>query len=233
MRMMPLALGLFLSLSLSARAQEESRPLELSQVPMKGKAPGDFVPQGWKLEASVQGDLDKNGSEDVVLQLIEARPEEDADGTPVERSRALLALLREGGEFRRAGASNRVLYCTTCQGMLGGGERGVVKLQKGVILVNQLRGSREMVSTTLRFRYDAKAGRFALIGEDVELTDRLTGGTTSQSTNVLTGARITEKRQYSEKKNKDVVLSSKKEKVPVSKRFLEDVDIDQVGSELE
>lgn len=225
MRTLTLALGLLLLLPLAARA-EEPTPLELSKVPQEGKTPEDFVPSGWKIEATARGDLDKNGSEDVVLQLVEAKPAENTDGTVTDRSRALLALLSsEGGKLRRAGASNHVLYCIGCQGTLGGGEGGVVKIDKGVIIVDQLSGSREMTHTTLRFRYDPKEKRFMLIGEDVDHTDRAVGSTESQSTNMLNGTKVTEKRQFDQKKNKDVIRSSKKEKVPVSKRYMEDVDI--------
>jgi hypothetical protein len=225
MRTLMLALGLLLLLPLSALAQEPT-PLDLSKVPQEGKTPQDFVPSGWKIEATTKGDLDKNGSEDVVLELVEARPAENADGTLTERTRALLVLLSsEGGKLRRAGASNRVLYCIGCQGMLGGGEGGAVKIDKGVIIVDQLRGSRDMTHTILRFRYDPKEKRFMLIGEDVAETDRAVGSTESQSTNLLTGTKVTEKRQFDQQKDKDVIRSSKKEKVPVRKRFLEDVDI--------
>jgi hypothetical protein len=217
MKTLTLALGLLLCLPLSALAQEPT-PLDLSKVPREGKSPQDFVPAGWKVEATTKGDLDKNGSEDVVLELAEAKP--------AESSRALLALLSsEGGKLRRAGASNRVLYCIGCQGMLGGGEGGAVKIDKGVIIVDQLRGSRDMVHTTLRFRYEPKEKRFVLIGEDVEQTDRAVGSTESQSTNLLTGTKVVEKRQFDEKLNKDRVLSSKKQKVAARKRYLEDVDI--------
>ncbi|MFL5350932.1 MAG: hypothetical protein ACJ8AT_39695 [Hyalangium sp.] len=225
MRTLTLALGLLLFLPLAAWA-EEPTPLELSKVPQEGKSPQDFVPSGWKIEATTRGDLDKNGSEDVVLELVEAKPAESADGTVTDRSRALLVLLSsEGGKLRRAGASNRALYCIGCQGMLGGGEGGVVKIDKGVIIIDQLSGSREMTHTTLRFRFDPQEKRFMLIGEDVAHTDRAVGSTESQSTNLLTGTKVTEKRQFDQKKNQDVLLSSKKQKVAASKRYLEDVDI--------
>ncbi len=41
----------------------------------------------------------------------------------------------------------------------------------------------------------------------------------------FTGAKITEQRQYDAKKDKNVVVSTKKSKVAVSKRYLEGVDI--------
>lgn len=225
MRKTSLLLGLLLSLGASAQPREP-QPLELSKVPREGSAPADFVPAGWKVEDTVRGDLDKDGREDVALQLVEDVPAKEDE--VVDRARALLVLLStEDGKLRRAGASNQVLYCTTCAGTLGGSGGGVVKIQKGVLLVDQLRGSRESVHTVLRFRYEPKTGRFALIGQDVERSDRLSGETTSESTNTLTGLRITEKRQYQPEQDKEVLVSKEKSKVPVKKQYLEDVDIEK------
>lgn len=218
--------GLLLSLSLPVLAQEPN-PLELSQVPQEGKAPQDFVPSGWRIEDTLRGDLDKNGSEDTVIQLVQEGPSTGSEGQPVDHARALLALLTEGPKLRRAGAGTKVLYCTTCSGVMSAPDTvGQVKIQKGVLLVNQFSGSRETRHTLLRFRYEPKDKRFLLIGEDVDNTDRLTGATERVSTNWLTGQRITEKLKFDEKKNKDVTLSSKKDKVPVKKKFLEDIDIE-------
>jgi hypothetical protein len=223
MKTMTLAAGLLLCLSLPAWAQPT--PLELSKVPQEGKAAQDFVPAGWKIEATTRGDLDKNGKEDVVLELVQEEQKGQGDEV-TERSRALLALLTaEGGKLRRAGASNRVLYCIGCQGTMGGGGGGVTRIEKGVLIVDQMSGSRDMVHTVLRFRYDPKERRFVFIGEDIEKTDRAVGTSAVESTNLLTGTKITEKRQYDQKADKDVVISSKKDKVPVRKRYLEDVDI--------
>lgn len=228
MRTLVLTLTLLFSLAAPAQDMREAQPLDLAKVPKEGKAPGDFVPSGWKVVATTQGDLDKNGSEDVVLELIEDVPAEQ-DGMPVDRARALVALLSaEGGKLRRAGASNRVLYCTGCVGTMGNGEGSVVKIQKGVLLVDQISGSRESRATLLRFRYDPKDGRFVLIGQDVTDTDRLTGESTLVSTNTLNGQRVTEKRQYDQKQDKDVVRSTKKDKVPVKKQYLEDVNIENI-----
>jgi len=221
---MTLGLGLLLCLSLPAWAQEPT-PLDLSKVPQEGKTAQDFVPAGWKIEATTRGDLDRNGKEDVVLEL--AQEEKKGQGDEVtERPRALLALLSmDGGKLRRAGASNKVLYCAGCQGMMGGGRGGVTRIEKGVLIVDQMTGSREMLHTLLRFRYDPKERRFVFIGEDLEMTDRAVGTSTVESTNLLNGTKITEQRKYDEKADKDVVVSSKKDKVPVRKRYLEDVDI--------
>lgn len=224
MKTTPLAIGLLLCLALPAWAQPA--PLDLSKVPQEGKAEQDFVPAGWKIDASAKGDLDKNGKEDVVLELVEEQPKNAAEGEVSERSRALVVLLAaDGGKLRRAGASNKVLYCTTCQGTMGTGMGGVTKVEKGVLLVDQLSGSREVVHTVLRFRYDAKERKLVFIGEDVEHADRAAGTSTLESTNLLTGAKITEQREYNPKTDKNVVVSTKKSKAAVRKRYLEDADI--------
>lgn len=224
MKKTTLTVGLLLCLTLPAWAQPA--PLDLSKVPQEGKTEQDFVPAGWKIDATTKGDLDKNGKEDMVLELVEEEPKKATEGEFTERSRALVALLSaDGGKLRRAGASNKVLYCTTCQGALGTGQGGVTRIEKGVLIVDQMSGSREMVHTVLRFRYDPKERKFVFIGEDVEHADRGAGTSTVESTNLLTGAKITEQREYDPKTDKNAVVSSKKSKVAVRKRYLEDVDV--------
>lgn len=224
MRMLTHALGLLLLWSLPALAQEPT-PLDLKTVPLDGQEPKAFVPQGWKVEDMLKGDLNKDNSLDVVLQLVEAGPEQSADGQVQDHARALLVLLEQGGKLHRVGASNKILYCTTCAGTLSAPGPGQVKIEKGVILVDQISGSRETLHTLLRLRYEPKDKRVLLIGEDVTQADRATGASESVSTNLLTGQRITEKHQYDEKKDKDLTLSSKKDKVPVKKQYLEDVSL--------
>lgn len=226
MRMTTLAVAGALALALPAAAQDD-QPLDLSKVPTQGKSAQDFVPPGARIEATHRGDLDKNGTPDTVLQLVGEGPAEDADGMAVTHPRALLVLLSEGTGLRRVGASAQVLACTTCAGTLGGGSgEGLVKLDKGVVLVDQLRGSRDSVQTLFRFRYEPTARRMAFIGEDVEKTDRLAGRAEKVSTNLLTGQRITDQRRFDAKKDAFVTTSSKKSKVAAKKAFLEDVNIE-------
>ena len=66
-----------------------------------------------------------------------------------------------------------------------------VKIEKGVIIVNQDHGSRELSEVTFRFRFEAESGKFLLIGFDYAEHDRATGSSATESTNYITGARIT------------------------------------------
>jgi hypothetical protein len=224
-----LALTLAALAGVDARAQEEERRfIDLKQVPVEGAAAQDFVPRGWKIEGQVDGDLNADARPDVVLKLIEDLPEETAEGALNVRYRALLVLLKtETGKLYRAAAGTRLLQCTGCGGVLGSPGGGDIQIEKGVLVVYQLSGSRESTDLTQRFRYDARLKRFVLIGEDQVSTDRLTGEGTSESTNYLTGVKIIKKTRLDKSGDRDIPVSSTTKKIAVTKRFLEDVDYER------
>src|SRR5882762_1018073 len=187
----PLCLVILASLVLPAVsvAQEDRVTIDQSQVPAEGSSPKDFVPRGWTIEEQLTGDLNGDTLPDFVLKLVEDKPAADKDGDATERQRALVIVLRnDKGRLVRAGVAGRLLQCTRC----GGAFYGVVespaniKIQKGVLIVDQDHGSRDVTNTTYRFRYDLEIQKFALIGFDFIDSDRLTAGIVSESTNYLT-----------------------------------------------
>lgn len=190
-----LVCALVLLLSTPSPAQEGGgAAFDGSRLPEAGRAAADFVPAGWVLEEQVAGDLDGDAVSDLALKLIQQKPAGAKDDEIVERQRALVVLLRgQDGGLRRAGAAGKVLQCTSC----GGAFYGVVeapaevKIERGVIVVKQEFGSREVTEHTYRFRYDAAAARFVLIGFDSTTRDRLTATVTQESTNFLTGRKVT------------------------------------------
>src|ERR1044072_8195736 len=188
-----LAMLVLVALATTIHAQEEERRfLDLKQVPAEGHSTQDFVPRGWKIEEQVEGDLNADSTPDTVLKLIEDLPEETPEGALNIRYRALLVLFQTGaGKLERAAAGTRVLQCTGCGGMLGNPGGGVITVERGVLVVDQLSGSRELRNLIQRFRYDTRLKRFVLIGEDVVNADRLMGQRTSVSSNFLTGVKIT------------------------------------------
>jgi hypothetical protein len=230
--MKALLLSATLLLSPDAAAQDEARRfLDAKLVPAEGRSAGDFVPKGWKLETDagvVGGDLNKDGSPDAVLRLVEDGPVESAEGTLITRHRALVILLaRPGGGFRRAAVATKLLGCSTCHGVLGGpdGSNIRVEIRGGVLNVNQLSGSREATDLTLRFRHDPVTGRFQLIGEERSEYDRAAGGGTSTSTNYLTGVRVTKTTRVGRGGREST--TSKTTRVPRARRHIEDVDYEQ------
>ena len=215
----------------SARQDEPRRFLDPKLVPAEGATPRDFVPRGWKAEtdeAVVTGDLNRDGAADAVLRLVEDMPIERPDGTWNMRYRALVVLLaKPGGGFSRAAVATKLLGCSLCYGVLGDQEGGniQIEIEKGVLNVSQLSGSREARDHTLRFRHDAGSGRFLLIGEELSEWDRLTTDGMSISTNYLTGVRVTKTGRTL--KGGRESSTSKTSRVPRASRFIEDVDYEQ------
>lgn len=197
LRLAPLLLILFFMWMVSpvaSFAQDEGTPIDVSRIPAEAGDVKGFVPPGWKLEETVKGDLNGDAVPDYALKLVEDKPAKTAEEMPNERGRALVVVLAgKDGRLARAAVAGRLLQCTSC----GGAFYGVVEapasvsIVKGVLVVNQDHGSRDVTETTYRFRYEPGTGRFALIGFDLSDHDRLTGITVTESTNYLTGLRIT------------------------------------------
>lgn len=229
--MLAFIFSILLTLSAVASQDEPRRFLDPQAVPAEGKAPEDFVPRGWKLEGEVViADLNRDGSPDAVLRVVEDLPVENKEGIINTRHRALVILFaRPSGGYERAAVGAKLLYCSTCGGMLSdpSGASTAVEIKSGVLVVTQLSGSREATDFTQRFRYDPASRRFQLIGEDSHTYDRLTGESTKVSTNLLTGLRVHESYKVRTKGGDPVLVSSRRERVTPAKRFIEDVDYEQ------
>ena len=221
---------LLLSASLllsSAFAQEKARVIDPKTVPLSGATTKAFVPKGWVSQDEQTGDLNGDGLPDAVLQLIEDLPKKSDDDFRT-RYRALLILFKiADGKYTRAAVAGSLLMCGGCGGMLGGtGDSAAadVKIEKGVLLVSQLAGSRESTDHLQRFRFNAATKQFLLIGEDVANVDRATGASEVISTNYLTGKQVIERRKYNEKTDKDVLLSKKIKVVARKQKPIEQVE---------
>jgi hypothetical protein len=207
-----------------AFAQEDRTFIDKSKIPAEGKNVGDFVPPGWKLEEQVTGDLNGDSVPDYALKLVEDKPPKNSDDIPNERQRALVIVFKEkDGHLNRGAVADRLLQCTSCGGAFYAAVEAPanVKIEKGVIIVEQDHGSREVTDTTYRFRYEPESKKFGLIGFDINSNDRLTGGTISESTNYLTGVRV-----VSRGKGNRVIPSRKT--VPKEKVFIEEADNEQL-----
>ena len=217
---------LIVFLGSSVFAQDEAGKIDKSRIPAQADAPHQFAPKGWKIEEQVTGDLNGDALPDYALKLVEAKPEKDADGDPTERGRALvIALATKDGPLNRAGVTDNLLQCTRC----GGAFYGVVEtpaevtIEKGVIVVQQDHGSREVTNTTYRFRYEPSTGKFLLIGFDLSNADRATAQVTSESINYLTGAR----EEMRSKGEKDIKARSV---IPRQRIYLDEISADEMES---
>lgn len=214
----------------SASAQEVRR-IDLRQFPSQGATVQAFVPKGWRVEAKVEGDLNNDRRSDTVLKLIEAAlPGTDPDAFG-DRARALLVLQKQSnGRWQRIGIAPRLLLCSNCAGVLGSpdGANIQVKIEKGVILVRQLRGSREAVETLHRFWLDKPSNRIVLIGQDVRQYDRVNGDTSLESSNFLTGQKITEQYRANSQRNGVNLVSKNRSSIARTQPAIETVDIESI-----
>ena len=182
-----------LSLAGIAPAQDEAGKIDVARVPAQARDSRSFAPAGWKIEEQLSGDVNGDGLPDYVIKLVEDKAEKDSEGIPTERGRALvIAVATRDGGLKRAGVADKLLQCTRC----GGAFYGVVEtpttltIEKGVVVVEQDHGSRDITNTTYRFRFDPATERFILIGFDLTDADRATAGVVSESSNYLTGVRV-------------------------------------------
>jgi hypothetical protein len=203
--------------------QDERVVIDKSLVPATADDLQKFVPRGWKIEEQVKGDLNGDSVADYALKLVEDKPDKDASGDPTERYRAVVIVLQEaGGKLTRGAVAGKLLQCTRCGGAFYGFVETptTLEIKNGIIEVNQDHGSRNLTNTYYKFRYDSATKQFVLIGFDYADADRLTANVVSESTNYLTGVRITTRG----KGNRDVTRRSVVAKKKIS---IEDVDYEK------
>jgi len=175
-----------------------------------------FVPKGWKLEEKTTGDLNGDKLADSILQIKNEQETKDD-----ESDRKLIILFKtRSGNYTKAAESDSVIRCSSCGGMLGGGPANI-SVKNGVLLIDQMYGSRNGVSYLHRLRYEAGSKRFRLIGEDVNEFDRLELTSETTSTNYLTGKQVIKNSKGGEN---DVKESVKYKTVSKKKRYLSDIN---------
>ncbi len=225
--------AIFLILLLSAfqaAAQDGSRiVLNETLIPQAGTRINDFVPKGWRIEQEIRGDLNADAVEDIVLQLVEDKPEQNSQGEYQNRYRALVILLiSPDGNYHRAAVAGKLIQCAGCGGMLGSGGTGAdLKIVKGVLLVTQLWGSREATDHVRRIRWNRQKGRFLLIGEDINAYDRITGESVVTSTNYLTGRQTVKQTKFHQELEKYVTVSKQNKLVENKQMSIEEIDYEK------
>jgi hypothetical protein len=222
MKIMRLSLLLLILVGWAAQARTEGLPVK--DLPPEGKSLVDFLPKGWTVEDQVNGDLNGDGVSYIAAILVQGEPDSAED----EPQRALIVLLgRDKEKFVLAGTNNKLLECKGCCGI----KEGVgISIKKGVIVVEQMSGSREFSNETWRFRYDPQTQRFVLIGRDLETGDGMRGTGTIESFNFLTGSKITETYRYDKNGERKIATSTKTEKATQKTPFIEDVESNWMGS---
>ncbi len=216
-----LAVGCVSLLLSGAAAAQDAPAFDAARVPAEGAGERAFVPGGWKVGGRAEGDLDGDGRADSALWLVPA--DYDYEGVvAAPESQALVVLLSSGGgRLRRAGVATKLLVPAVPQYIFD------LDIKRGVLVVHQNYGMTDVQDLTHRFRYDAAAGRFALIGRDIFSYHRPQGPdwpAVKVSENYLTGVRLTTEERW--RGRRQLKPSERREPLARARAFLEDVDED-------
>lgn len=112
-----------------------------------------FVLPGHAVLELATGDLDGDGRADAVLVL--KRLDEDEAGGDEELPRPLLVLVRQpDGRLRQAGRNDKVVYCSSCGGVMGDPFQGVEVAARS-FTVEHYGGSAHRWGNAYTFAYDA------------------------------------------------------------------------------
>lgn len=142
-------------------AQDETRPFQTPAIAEAADAAQGFVPAGWRLLGSADGDLNGDGRADTALALAHD-PEQSEPGDIWQEPRLLVIALRDAsGKLRREAVSSEVVMCRGCGGVFGDPFEGL-SIERGAVVVTHYGGSRDRWSFVDRFRHDA--GRWTHIG---------------------------------------------------------------------
>ena len=208
-------LTILTTLAAASSAQDDMNVINRSQVPATAKTLGAFVPKGWIIEQQIIGNVGGDGDTFIALKLIEDKPLTET------RNRAMVIALKDDkGDLKNAGVAGKLLQCPGCGGAFYGimdAPADVKVGDKGVITITQDGGSRWVWTETYKFRFDTASGKFQLIGFDYAVRDRNTGQVDSESTNYITGDRVTTH-------GKGKADKTTKTQVKVAKTYLDDAD---------
>lgn len=207
-------LALALLLVGSAVAAQTPAPA-VPSIPRTGGSVADFTPAGWRVEQQLEATLTNSAQPDIVVSLVQ-----DAAGTPQRQERALVILRRTAdGRLERAAYGPRVLWCRGMGECVEPKDVPELSIDRSALVIHH-------VNNTLRFRLDAPAGQFVLIGEDFWSPYKAGGrdGWAHVSTNHLTGRQILERRETNAA-GKEVVVDTATRTVEKVRRTIEETSV--------
>jgi hypothetical protein len=151
----------FLSLALLASPvlAEEGSYLPMEKLPSEVRP---FVAEGTRPLALARADLNGDGLQDFVL-VLERQKARPTDPDIEERQRPLLILVRKpGGALEEAKRNDRVVYCSTCGGMMGDPFQGV-RARAKAFTVSHYGGSAWRWSVDYTFGYSRRDNAWQLV----------------------------------------------------------------------
>lgn len=193
-----LFVGVMYVLSGAAMAQDGSAYPDVAypRLPTSGATIADFVPGGWRAEQQSEGDLNKDGRDDVVLVLRMDDPAniveneglgpEEFDTNP----RLLAVLFADGMGYRLALQDHALIPRPDNPVMddyLGGGDAVSVRRGAFTVGLRSWASAGTWYTSNITFTFRHQNGCFRLIGHDSSWLHRASGETGSTSLNFAAG----------------------------------------------
>jgi hypothetical protein len=204
----------------NALAQEgEAPPVSFPTLAATGADAKAFVPEGWKLESEIKGDLDKDGTDDLALVLRMADPANvikpyEGSNTTLDTNPRMLAVALAGKDGRyRLAFENHTLIPRNLNSSQEDplSEMGGVTVENGTLKVAlylfMSAGGWDMGNTRFTFRIEKE--KLRLIGYDSSNVNRGSGIIEEVSINLLTGKVILTTGSISEDEGKSTVKKLK------------------------
>lgn len=181
--------------SVFASTQSVLPPVAYPLLPAHGDSASDFVPEGWKLERSIDGDLNADGREDLLLLLRMTDPAnvvtaQESMPTVDTNPRMLAAFFAEPAGGYRLEMQNHTLIPRAESFFFDDflGSPDAISVRRGTLRVTlhlwASAGSWTTSRTAFTFRYQEAC--FRLIGYDYDEIHRGNGETSGLSVNYLT-----------------------------------------------
>lgn len=145
--------------------------------------PDESVQKDWSILGSAEGDLNKDGLDDLVI-VLRSTGEESNPSSP----RVLLIYFRDASNTFTLKETNSTFILKIEDGGIMGNPFQNISINRGSILIDHSGGSRERWSYTHRFNY--RDNGFYLIGSTENITDTATNESTTKDYNLLTGKMI-------------------------------------------
>jgi len=204
MRLLILVPALLLTNTASIACDDVEDQSGTDSLPLNSESAEGYVPEGWYLEKSVEGDLNKDSLPDLALIIRQNDPhlviESDGfgrdqyDGNP---RTIVVALKQAGGGYLRIARNDQIIPVTggaMFDDPIDNASDGSLTIEKGVMRLNlgfwASAGTWDMFSRTFFFRL--KGTQLGLIGYDNHHVHRGSGALNIISINYLTGRKKTE-----------------------------------------
>jgi hypothetical protein len=194
-----LFLSVLLTAAISSQAAERMQPAMMDDAQL---AP--YLPEGARMEVRLDADITGDGLRDLALVAYN------------DEVRVLKVMVAYASEVDMG-------YDPVGETAMEIDPLGTASLsvKKGVLLVEDLSGGTTAIQSLYRYRFDSKARRMRLIGDDVTLYSRTNAhDSTSISTNRLTGAQVVKRSVVGKDGYTD--QPAQKKTVPAKPVYMED-----------